>query len=48
MAFASIEDQSGSIEVVIFPNLYANVHMLLSGEEIVILEAEVQKKRKYC
>lgn len=44
MAFAAIEDQSGSIEVVIFPNLYAKIHPLLSDEEIVILEGEVQKK----
>jgi DNA polymerase-3 subunit alpha len=44
MAFSAIEDQFGSIEVVVFPNLYAKNHMLLAGEEIVILEAEVQKK----
>ena len=44
MAFAAIEDQSGSIEVVVFPNLYAKNHMLLTNEEIVILEARVQKK----
>ncbi len=44
MAFAAIEDQSGNIEVVVFPDLYGDVHMYLSGEEIVILEAMVQKK----
>jgi DNA polymerase-3 subunit alpha len=44
MAFSAIEDQSGSIEVVVFPNLYAKTHTLLDNEEIVILEAEVQKK----
>lgn len=44
MAFAAIEDQAGSIEVVVFPDLYAKVHMLLADEKIVILEAEVQKK----
>ncbi len=44
MAFSAIEDQSGSIEVVVFPNLYAKTHILLADEEIVILEAEVQKK----
>jgi len=43
MAFCAIEDQSASIEVVIFPNLYAKIHPILVGEEIVILEAEVQK-----
>lgn len=44
MAFAAIEDQSGNIEVVVFPDLYAEVHMHLAAEEIVILEAVVQKK----
>jgi len=44
MAFAAIDDQSGSIEVVVFPNLYVKNHLLLTNEEIVILEARVQKK----
>lgn len=44
MAFAVIEDQSGNIEVVVFPDLYAEVHMYLAAEEIVILEAVVQRK----
>ncbi|NOX33317.1 MAG: DNA polymerase III subunit alpha [Deltaproteobacteria bacterium] len=44
MAFCAIEDQAGSIEVVVFPNLYVKTHMLLADEEIVILEAEIQKK----
>ncbi|MBU2630224.1 MAG: DNA polymerase III subunit alpha [Proteobacteria bacterium] len=44
MAFCAIEDQSGSVEVVVFPELYAKNHLLLSNEDIVILEAEVQKK----
>ena len=43
MAFCAIEDQSGSIEVVVFPEVYAKAHMLLADEEIVIMEAEVQK-----
>ncbi|WP_457551140.1 DNA polymerase III subunit alpha [Desulfobacula sp.] len=43
MAFCAIEDQSGSIEVVVFPNLYAKAHTLLANEDIVILEAQVQK-----
>ncbi|RLB90073.1 MAG: DNA polymerase III subunit alpha, partial [Deltaproteobacteria bacterium] len=43
MAFCAIEDQSGSIEVVVFPEVYAKAHRLLADEEIVILEAEVQK-----
>ncbi|MCK5695105.1 MAG: DNA polymerase III subunit alpha [Desulfobacula sp.] len=44
MAFSAIEDQAGSIEVVVFPNLYVKAHMLLADEKIVILEAQVQKK----
>ncbi|MDD9304424.1 MAG: DNA polymerase III subunit alpha [Desulfobacter sp.] len=43
MAFCAIEDQTASVEVVVFPNLYAKIHTLLSDEQIVILEAEVQK-----
>lgn len=43
MAFAAIEDQSASIETVIFPNLYVKAQHLLTGDEIVILEGEVQK-----
>jgi len=43
MAFCAIEDQYGSVEVVVFPNLYARRHPLLAEEQIVILEAEVQK-----
>ncbi|MCP3872950.1 MAG: DNA polymerase III subunit alpha, partial [Desulfobacteraceae bacterium] len=44
MAFSAIEDQSGSVEVVVFPNLYVKTHMILADEEIVIMEAQVQKK----
>ncbi len=43
MAFSAIEDQYGSVEVVVFPNLYAKVHPMLAREDIVILEGEVQK-----
>jgi DNA polymerase III subunit alpha len=44
MAFCAIEDRSASVEVVVFPNTYARFHPLLSQEQVVILEAEVQKK----
>ena len=43
MAFCTIEDQAGMVEVVVFPNLYAKTHTLLGQEQIVVLEAEVQK-----
>ncbi len=44
MAFCAIEDQSGSVEIVVFPELYAKSHLTLSDERIVIAEAKVQKK----
>ena len=44
MAFCAIEDQSGTIEIVVFPNLYVKTHILLADEKIVIIEAKVQKK----
>jgi DNA polymerase III subunit alpha len=44
MAFSAIEDQSGTIEVVVFPNLYVKTHIFLADEQIVIIEAKVQKK----
>ena len=44
MAFCTIEDRNASVEVVVFPNTYARFHPLLSQEQVVILEAEVQKK----
>ena len=44
MAFCAIEDQASSVEVVVFPKVYAKIHPMLSQEQIVILEAEVQKK----
>ncbi|MFO7911155.1 MAG: DNA polymerase III subunit alpha [Desulfotignum sp.] len=44
MAFCTIEDRNASVEIVVFPNIYARCHPLLSQEQVVILEAEVQKK----
>ncbi len=45
MAFSTLEDQSGSVEVVVFPDLYAKTHLLLADEKIVIIEAIVQKTK---
>lgn len=45
MAFCTIADQSDSIEVVVFPDLYARCHVILSSEAVVMLEAEVQKRK---
>ncbi|MCP4117848.1 MAG: DNA polymerase III subunit alpha [Desulfobacteraceae bacterium] len=44
MAFAALEDKQGTVEVVIFPELYQEVHSMLSEETPVILQAEVQKR----
>jgi len=44
MAFCNIEDQYSTVELVVFPNLYARTHTFLSQEQIVIIEAEVQRK----
>jgi len=44
MAFAVLEDKQGSVEVVIFPELYQEEHYLLSDGNPVILQAEVQKR----
>ena len=43
MAFCNIEDQFASVEVVVFPKVYALTHTFLAQEQIIILEAEVQK-----
>jgi len=44
MAFAVLEDRHDSIEVVVFPNLYADTHQIIADEEPVIVEGEVQKR----
>ena len=44
MAFCAIEDQFASVEVVVFPKLYARTHTFLGQEQIVIIEAEVKRK----
>jgi DNA polymerase-3 subunit alpha len=44
MAFCTIEDRNAAVEVVVFPKVYAQAHPVVSQEQVVILEAEVQKK----
>ncbi|MBF0390191.1 MAG: DNA polymerase III subunit alpha [Desulfamplus sp.] len=44
MAFASLEDPYGTVEVVVFPEVYAQTSQILQNEEPVIIQAEVQKK----
>ncbi|NLJ24797.1 MAG: DNA polymerase III subunit alpha [Firmicutes bacterium] len=38
MAFVTIEDQAGPIEIIIFPQVYEKYRQLLSGEAILIIE----------
>ncbi len=44
MAFAVLEDRLDSVEVVVFPNVYADTHQIIADEEPVIVEGEVQKR----
>ena len=44
MAFAALEDIQGSVEVVVFPELYAEAHQLISDEAPVIVQAQVQRR----
>ena len=44
MAFTALEDTYGSVEVVVFPEVYAQSSQIIANEESVIVQAEVQKK----
>ena len=44
MAFAALEDVQGSVEVVVFPEAYAEFHQLIADEVPVIVQGQVQKK----
>ena len=43
MAFAALEDLFGTIELVIFPNVYSNYKDLIEDENIVIVEGHFQE-----
>lgn len=43
MAFAALEDLFGTIELVIFPNIYSNYKDLIEDENIVIVEGHFQE-----
>jgi DNA polymerase-3 subunit alpha len=43
MAFVTLEDMNGSVEITVFSNLYATVSDLLSGDVAVMVQGEVQK-----
>lgn len=44
MAFVSLEDMNGLIEVIIFSNLYSQVESLVQEGRVVFVEGEVQKR----
>ncbi len=44
MAFTALEDTYGTIEVVVFPEVYAQNSQIIASEEPVIVQAEVQKR----
>jgi len=43
MAFVTLEDMNGSVEITVFSNLYASVSDLLSGDAAIMVQGEVQK-----
>ena len=44
MAFTVLEDVQGSVEVVVFPELYAKSSQIIAEEAAVIVQGEVQRK----
>jgi DNA polymerase-3 subunit alpha len=46
MAFVMIEDMLGGVEVVVFSDLYAQIHDLLVEDQAVLIEGEVQVNEK--
>jgi len=44
MAFITIEDMHGSVEVVVFPSVYASVSNVLSEDNPVIIQGEAKKE----
>jgi DNA polymerase-3 subunit alpha len=43
MAFVTLEDMNGSVEITVFSNLYAAVSDLVSGDGAIMVQGEVQK-----
>ncbi len=43
MAFVTLEDMNGSVEITVFSNLYATVSDLLSGDGAIMIQGAVQK-----
>ncbi len=46
MAFLTLEDVTGEVEVVVFPSAYAQCSHLLSSDEPVVIQGQVQKEEE--
>lgn len=46
MAFLSLEDVTGEVEVVVFPSTYAQCSHLLSSDEPIVIQGQVQKEEE--
>lgn len=44
MAFASLEDETGTVELVIFPGVFQKSKHLLNGKDLVVVEAKVEMR----
>jgi DNA polymerase-3 subunit alpha len=46
MAYLALEDEEGTMEVLVFPDLYKNVAALLSKERLVMVKGTIDKTEK--
>jgi len=46
MAFVSLEDETGQVELVVFPNTFSQTKKFLRVDKIIITEAKVEKREK--
>lgn len=44
MAFASIEDETGKIEIVVFPDAFDQSRSLLAQERVILIEARIEER----
>ncbi|WP_028986399.1 DNA polymerase III subunit alpha [Thermicanus aegyptius] len=46
MAFARLEDKSGSVDVIFFPKIYAGIRFTVKEEALLLVEGRVQKEEE--
>ena len=46
MAYLTIEDEEGSMEAIVFPDLYRNMLDILSKESVVVIKGTIDKTEK--